>query len=455
MNLGKLRLNIFEKAILIAIFLNLFSFWPTYTINQSEKSGFELAMLSGLLLCIFTIYKVGLKTLLQSIYTLTWRPLALWFVYGSTLTLILTSTPEINILRIGYLLTVMLASYCVYFLIKTKKANPQIILTGWVALAILITPILLTQFLIASIYQDTFIRDIYGVGTFQFPRIHGFSFEPLFLANWLIAPLLYLYYSIWKSPSTKNFIYTVMVSSVFFLTLSRGAFIALAATLIILALLNLKEVRSLIYPSTSVLVGLLISLFFVGAASSINNSSFQNGVGRFLDHSTLGIFNSEGAGNVKPDKVTSTNGETKETFVNIQGIDNKGVVEGSTEGRIESNKSALNIFTDNFSNAIFGIGLFRFGEVANSNEPEIFSSSKQLTNNQWLDIFVETGILGAALIIYFIHVNKAQIFKSHQLYKLLILCLSIQFLTFSGYFLMPFWVCLGILLGSNNRIGKP
>lgn len=450
MNLHLPTLNLNEKVIVAGIALNHFSFWPTVSIGDTGGSGVELAMLSGLLIAGYAI-----KNYYNELYNFMMKHkyiffLIAWFAYGSILTLFKTSEHGINILRIGYLGSMLFTYLSVFFLLKTKKAKLLPILKGWVYLAIGLSFVVIAQFLAAAFSDLGLIKDSYAVGVFSFPRAHGFAFEPLFFANWLILPVLYSLYSLKERYSIQIELTTLLIITALMLTLSRGAFYGLvAATVCLVAYrFSVASTKRLFRP---VLAGSVVALLLIGVSSSVNNSTFSNGIGRYLDHATLGVFNREGANNVEATVVKDGDDEQRKSFVNITGIDNQGVVEGSTKGRLEANGAAKQIFTDSPANALLGVGLFRFGEEAHERDPEIFTSTKQLSNNQLLDVVIETGLVGLALIAGFVFFAFKKLGRVQPLVAFSVVALLVQFLTFSGYFLIPFWATLAFLLGSSNK----
>jgi hypothetical protein len=450
-----------EKLVLLAIVASLFSYWPTIILNKADGSGLELAMLSGVVLSIVGL--VSVRSLVATPHLVRlWLPLTLWAVYGIVLSLVRADEMALQALRSGYLLSVMGGAVTVSFFMARKSLRLDRLMEAWLVVATLASALALAQFILASLGWSTVIRDTYDVGTFAFPRVHLVSFEPLFFANWLLVPIIYLFYAAQTSiHSTKNTFANILLCVAFFLTLSRGAFVALASIVVLSLFLVQRErlVNELHKYARLLLPSLFVALVLVGWSGSRNDAGFINSIGRYLDHASFGAFNPVGGQNVEREKIITKNGQQKDTLVTSKAADRIGTVEGSVEGRRESAASAWSIATESVGNALFGAGLFRFGEEAHSREPEIYTTPKQVSNNQYLDIFVETGLVGLAFWCWFaVGVLQAQLHspqtKSPYWLRLAVVALLVQFVSFSGYFLLPFWLVLGLLVGLDMTGGR-
>ena len=445
------QFNTAERVVLLAILINHFSFWPSIVIDSASGSGLELAMLSGLL--IFGYTYIHLRKRLTSFIYMNMHVLWLiaWFVYGGVLMLLLTNNIPLNLLRFGYLASMLLAMLSVAVMIRHKVVRFTRLMEGWVYLALFIAPVILIQYLVASFTDATIIRDSYDVGVFAFPRAHGFSFEPLFFANWLLPPIIYMLYTSQQQPRRHKWA-TLILGVLLFLSVSRGAFFALSVAIAIMIVRQQLNIGATLQRYLPLAGGFVIALLLIGTVASANNSSFLNGIGRYLDHATLGLFNSEGASNVENLKQEAAQ-ETAETGIATPTIDTVGVVEDSTKGRLSASQTAIDIYMRDPLTIATGIGLFRFGEEAHALDPDSFPTTKEFTNNQLLDVIVETGLIGFGLLVMFVATSYGVMRNAPLVSVYIIAALCIQFISFSGYFLAPFWIVLGCIIGSQqNRI---
>jgi hypothetical protein len=372
----------------------------------------------------------------------------MWLAYAFALSLLLTNQHAYIVLRSLHIFSIVGGAFCVWLLYQDKKIRLGNIFTSWLFLILFLAPVYYTQYLLASLGYDDVVKHAYKVGVFQFPRLHGFSFEPLFLANWLLPPL---FYALHRSRE-RLFIYlATIVSSLLFLTLARSAIHGLlvgCALYIIYSGINRHGILKIARP---LLFGLLISFYFIGLSSSINYSSPSEGIGRYLDHLTLGVFNLEDANNVsyRDVEVTQDDGTiVTESYIDGSQLDTKGVVEGSTIGRLQAIKEGLTLFRDN---PVTGVGLLRSGEEANKTKPEVFKGTKFVTNSLPVDILAETGLIGVSLLAAFLVSARRLLFRPRNLVFVILVALAVQSLFFSSLVMLPFWIMIALSLARNDK----
>lgn len=435
-----------EKFVLAATLLNHFSFWPSLTIDPESSSGIELAMFSGILLIGYSLVAMREQMIdfVRSNRSLLW-PIA-WLAYGSLLALFNTSQPVLILLKIGYLTSVMGGMIGVMYLVRSRQLRLKKILDGWVVLACCIALVTIGQFALVSFGVHSVIRPMYDIGVFQFPRVHGFAFEPLFLANWLLVPLLYSVDRVRSTFSPRFMALTTLMATVFFLTLSRGAFIGLALGLSVLLLANYRTFIKTAYRfGVALLPGFVAALLLVGGSAALQGSSARKSMVRYLDHTTLGFFNTEGAQNAEKIKQANQATPSKDTKPAVV-LDTEGVVEDSTKGRVSAVRTGIDIYTRDATTVIFGIGLFRYGEEAHALDPSHYPTTKEFTNNQVLDIVMDTGLVGIVLLTAFAYANRSSFRRTGTFWKASLTGLAAQFTTFSGYFLLPFWLVVACII---------
>lgn len=278
----------------------------------------------------------------------------------------------------------------------------------------------------------SFLRDAYTKTNFGFPRIQSTFLEPLYFANFLFIGLysaIYLYIV-----KKKNlYLAALLVMAVaFFLALSRGAFFALALSSVVALILVISRFRSILKEYLFALA--VIAVSFVLAITIIFFVSETQGLKNYLSHAVSG-------------EILSTNLSYKEI---LRGSQSEEVVTNPEvlTSRAYTTKTAL-------ASAIkhpFGIGVGNFGVL-----PEFRSllagGSYQTVNNIYLEILVESGIIGLMLFIFFLVLIAQKIFidvKENRpesiLYLGILIALLAQYLFFSTLYIIYIWVFLALIM---------
>lgn len=450
MNLDSIKPeNTTEKALFVVMVLSLFSGWPSVKVGPSSVEPLMIGWVVGVLYFTYLHRKILIKSLLTAPFIAFIAILSL----GTLVSILQTSRPLYILFQSGYFTLALLFCSGLYATIRQKIIRIEWLISVWVWLATIIATLSIGQFLIEAFTPLQVLREAYGTGVFSFPRVHGFAQEPLYFANWLLVPIIWLVYQ------RKNTLISSVLLLSLFLTLARGAFVAVGIVVVLLLVLkrNKKDALSLKAIVPLFTIPLVSTLILVGL-STIHNSNdrFQDGVGRYLDHASLGLFNYEGASNVQPlpsiPSESSTRTKTKQTYsyANVEGTDTKGVVEASTLGRLEAIEVGIDIFNDSLKNMLVGIGLYRFGEEASAKKPGTYNNDL-ISNNQFVQLLVETGIFGFTLflafclyILFLIQDSKGAPFIWA------FVALLIQYIFFSSYTLFPFWIVVAILTANGT-----
>lgn len=444
--------NRFEIVTLIALVGSLFTGWPRIEVSGATLEPIILIWsICGLYMLITSYTKI--RTMSTK---LPWITIFLWVVLGSVVALLNTT----RIALVGFQLLYLIAALCfvigLYCQVRAKQIRVDWLLDTWLALAVGVSILAVLQFVLGAFTNLDVLFSAYQVGVFEFPRIHLFMQEPQYLANWLLVPL---FISIVK---TKSLLIPFVLFLALFLTLARGAFVSLALLLPLMYIVYFYHKKPAKQLVLSFISAALCTLVLVGVATTQNsNMSFMSGVGRYLDHATLGIFNAAGAQNIEATVINAeplqvqTKSQTskplpKETFVVVEGIDTEGVVEASTLGRLEAIRVGIDIFNDSPQHILIGTGLYRFGEEAKEKDPQIYSE-KLITNNQYVQVLVETGLLG--FILYFGSVMYLFVLSVKKRYTILswaLIALLMQYMFFSTYTLFPFWILFVLIIATST-----
>ena len=303
---------------------------------------------------------------------------------------------------------------------------------------ILIVSVAVSMFGLWQFFADqyglgpSFLRDAYTKINFGFPRIQSTFLEPLYFANFLFIGI---YSSIYLYIVKKKNLYLVallVMAVAFFLALSRGAFFALALSSVVALILVISRFRLILKEYLSALA--VIAISFVLAIMTIFFVSEAQGLKNYLSHAVSG-------------EILSTNLSYGE------------ILRGSPDGEIVTNPEVLTSRAYTTKTALasaikhpFGIGVGNFGVL-----PEFRSllagGSYQTVNNLYLEILVESGIIGLALFIFFLFliVRKIAIdIKSNRLESILylgvLIALLTQYLFFSTLYIIYIWVFLALIM---------
>lgn len=302
---------------------------------------------------------------------------------------------------------------------------------------------------IVGLYQ--FAGDIIGLPTsltgldpgytkvvFSFPRVHAFSKEPLYYANFLFIPLgvgLALFFAKikpvvkhWSHAITGSWLIPVLALIIinFFLTLSRGAFLSLvpfAAIFIFFYARHLLTIRNF-------LIGGLTLIVALSAVYGVLRLASPEALERFIDHAAL------------QDVLVQKTGE-------------------SGFGRLHTFKQAIEAWQ---TNPDFGIGLGNFGPHILNYPQTAPPTGWQIVNNEYLELLAETGAVGLflwLLILILVFGRSIIAYKRAEdpyLQAVLVglmaagMAIATQYNFFSTLYIIHIWVLLGLTVGVQNLI---
>ncbi|TSC92563.1 MAG: O-antigen polymerase [Candidatus Berkelbacteria bacterium Athens1014_28] len=270
----------------------------------------------------------------------------------------------------------------------------------------------------------SFLRPQYSKLIFGFPRPQATFLEPLYFANFLFLPF---YFNLEKILSEKRvgwffILNQILISMVFVLTLSRGAYLGVLGSLFLL------------------LIVILIK--------------FQQNLKRFF----LGLFLSV-VGVLLAVALIYFTVPTKQDF--------RLFLAHSSAADVQTGESTVDRFytsqiaVEKFLTSPWGIGTGAFGALPEFRD-KISISGYQTVNNLYLEILIEEGILGLLLFVGFLFlIIKSQIFRlgepqarraslisqnfSPVIYLSILFALLIQATTLAPIYLLPFWAFLALV----------
>lgn len=286
---------------------------------------------------------------------------------------------------------------------------------------------------------------------FGFPHPNGFAAEPQFMGNLLLAPAIVSFYCLLKNKFFSRKIllalFTIFTATLF-LTLSRGAIYAFGVAMIFLTVVQVVQKRNwkilLIWPV--ILLAFLFTLNLQGVFTELSktNDTYVSGVSKVVNQLSLGVIDLGGS-QVK--KEVETNGEPAEDIVEAEATETEepaeaiptteesifdGYAEVSTNERVDSWKGAFQIWVRDPQTALFGVGLG--GAPLARYEAGVYSTPKEIINNEYVTLLVEIGVVGLGLAIATIVMVVRAFWRSPSRWLLLTLLVAyaVSLCFFSG-----------------------
>ena len=143
------------------------------------------------------------------------------------------------------------------------------------------------------------------------------------------------------------------------------------------------------------------------AALGPTTDAYGDGIAKALNHLSLGAVdlrnNENGVGNVRVVEDEAENNEPVENSVeNFEEDRGKeavfdGYVAESTDTRVKLTESAIKVWSGDFKTAVFGVGIGGAGWALYENG--LSSSPKEIVQNEYASLLLETGAAGMILLI--------------------------------------------------------
>jgi O-antigen ligase len=261
-------------------------------------------------------------------------------------------------------LTIVFMLVLFYFLRRLIDAKlREKIISVFVIMGVLLSLFAIWQFFIdkTSLSYLSYLRPEYTSGVFTFARVQSTFLEPLYFANFLLVPIFFCLYRLGQKPNLSNNLILMVLSLAFFLTLSRGAFLALAISIFVVGLIRLIYQRDKI---NGYMKQIFIMIFsFALALLCVFAVAGKTGLSQYFGHTT---------------------------FTDI-----------SEQGSVADRQSTIQVAVEQSLKHPFGLGAGAFGALPQYRD-EIAQEGYQTVNNLYLEITVEEGFLGLILILLFI-----------------------------------------------------
>lgn len=276
----------------------------------------------------------------------------------------------------------------------------------------------------------TLLKAGYGSAVFGFPRIQAFSMEPLYLANYLLIPIgvgLALFFLRLDIPLKRWWLIVILILLllIFVLTVSRGGYLGLIGTFLIIGILLFRRV----FTWRNILIGAVTILVVGYGVVFALNKGETRAVGEFLGHVTL------------------------QDLVQGQGE--------SVEGRLKTFRHALNAWRES---PIFGQGIGNYGPWTKHYPSSTPEKGWDIVNNEFIEIMAETGLVGIIAFGFFLLVLIIRTliafkyaydpFLKAVLVGLLaaLVGILIQYNFMSTLYIIHVWITIGMLIAVQNII---
>lgn len=456
-------LRIFERVLLLAPILLWFAYWPVIRLGGNSTMNFELSL--ALIYCV-VLALAGLSLIWRSRDVLARSPIALLsgvFILWSATTIIWSDNPLRGVLSVG----IAGVLWLVLLAVLADRKRVQKLAPALTKLLLLATMIIcafeLVQF-VGGIWLSRREPLLLCLGCsavqFGFVRPNVFAIEPQFLGNMLLLPTLILTRRlIIKRWSRQNVLIFMVALSGLFLTMSRGAIYAFVIGAVVLAIVYNKQWRRLLSGIGLTVAVFVIALVMQGFAAALNphlTESFGGAIAKVVSQLSLGVINLDkpsksnvnADANVPEQATAKASNEAKPRY--------DGYVAESTDVRTNFSKVALSVWRSNPRNMLIGVGVGGAGAAMARYEHSDWS--KEIVQNEFVEVLMERGVIGLGLLLLLIGIIVYVLWRSHNVWAWAILiAYLVQYCFFSGLpNALHVYVAVAVLLGAltSNHLQK-
>lgn len=397
-----------------------FSYYPLLHFGQVAGANIELSLIE--------IYLVGLVLInLPNIarnFDKLRKNKIVWLiglaVAWSALSLIWTSNPTRGLLTVGVELVLFGAFLAILSTKRIKLLIPWLIRI-YIASAAVMSCLALIQVIYGAWIDVGLCRGCLAAG-FGFVRPSLFAIEPQFLGSLLIAPILILAHRLIKDkPNTFNTVCLGLTSLALYLTMSRGAIYALVAGLVVLLVISRSDWRRYWRVLVIIVAGFGVGLIVHGAATQLNprvSDTFYDSVSKSVNHLSMGVIALPEI--AKPAEVAA---QPQAMF--------DGYVAKSTDERVNMVALGAQTWASQPKNILFGVGTGGSGQSIFDYTKKT-GSTAEITQNQYMEVLLENGIIGLALLVAVI-IYLFWATRRHKVAWAVTIAFLLQWNMFSGY----------------------
>ena len=383
-----------------------FSYYPVIKLGASESMNFELS-LPLIWLVVFDVAAFGIMIKKKMLFR-DCRKMGVWMLFPIFVTLsVLWSLNSLRgLLTVGILWFIYFAGYAFFSLRSILKEagvkevfwkmffGSALVVCGWCFLQCILD--------LAGASRETSLMCAgCTYKMFGFPHPNGFAIEPQFMGNLLIAPAIV---SAWFGlKKNKQYFWLFFIFAVtIFLTFSRGAIYAFVVAMIFMIVFEWVRQKDWRVCKTFLIIAaaFLFTLNLQGVMAQVSptNDTYAGGVAKVINQLSLGIIDiRESKSEILPEKANASALETVDEEAKEDKAVFDGYVEESTDTRVRLTDAALTVWRKDFNTIMFGVGLGGAGQALYVNG--LSPAPKEIVQNQYASLLLETGLVGVALMI--------------------------------------------------------
>ncbi|NCU29267.1 hypothetical protein EOM60_01505 [Candidatus Saccharibacteria bacterium] len=417
-----------------------FSYWPNIHFGRSDTMNFEISVV--LIYCL-VLALVGLPSVWRNRRELV-KNRQIWLVSLLVIYAGATVLWSLNATR-GFLTAGIIGVLYLIFLgfvarrQQLVKLAPRLIRLT-VGSAVVMSGLAIVQFLIGIWLSGEATLLCAGCvsGQFGWPRPNVFAIEPQFFGSLLLPSLLIVSRQVLVKPVNRRIALTLLLLQiVLLLTMSRGAIYAYLLGVLIIMVMNYRQVKRIGQLMVVSLLALVISLSGQGLAAISSPSiseSFGGAVAKSINQLSLGVID---LGQKSVPEPASSSGKEAPAF--------DGYVEESTDIRLGRTEMALGAWRKDLSTMLFGVGLGGAGTAISQAYPDQIGA-REIIQNEYVERLLERGLIGLMLFVVALVwlIRRA---RSRWLMAIIV-AFVFQWLFFSGYpnafhiylFMIAVWV---------------
>lgn len=455
-------------SIVLLFVLTTMSYYPLITLGQVSGMNLDISLLYVLILIVVSANSILVA---KSFHTL--RSSHFWiffvaYVAYSAISIFWSPNHYRAVITAGFIVLLFLLSTVIGLQLRTISKH-RLVIERLCLLSFLMTiGWALWQIIADSLHippEFTGLPAMYNGDVFGIARPVAFALEPQFFGSLLLIPLLWSVWNIFfpsKKQLTTLVYYGVTMLSIIFmlLTLSRGAIIAsiVGASLLVLfsrpsKILGIKMI-GVVFVSSIV----ALCVFFLIGSFRKDTISGTETVSRAINQLSFGTLTLNFSNKITPsnyEAATPQDQEKPNPVVKDEPPVDQGYVASSTTSRLTMSQEALRIWRQSFRTMLFGVGVGGFG--ATLHHQNIQYPVGSIVGNYYIEMLVETGIIGFFLFMLSIGVLIASLYreKNWVLLSIMAACLT-QWYFFSGNAnVTHIWIVIGCGFGYILHNGRP
>lgn len=399
--LRQLHLSATEKILLFAPVVVWFSYYPNIHITRLEGFNFEFSIT---LLYVVILATFGLKDIWQNRFSLA-KNRVVWlsgsFIVWNFLSLLWAVNPARGFLNSGVWLVLWFCFLAILSMRNIKKILP-LLLDIFIISAVVVGLLAIIQVAYGAWFDWGLCAGCLARG-FGFVRPSVFAIEPQFLGSLLLAPIVILFRDVLGGLSSwKKRVALVIILMALYLTLSRGALLALFLALAVLIVVIWRRYEASLQRLLSATIVLLVISFGAGMLwhgifTQLNpriSDGFYDAITKSVNQLSLGKLSLPklSQGDVQPVNQAPLTSEPSQKAL----FD--GYVERSTNERMTLNQLAIAVWSRDLWMMLAGVGAGGAGRALYQSHQST-GSEFEIIQNEYLSILLEIGVVGLVLFI--------------------------------------------------------